>query len=213
LYNISILMVKIKELIENVAKIKDGFKPIQVEAEKILKEHDEQASLQVAYELYKSNEYQARMLAVMIFGKFGAIDKSVFEFLRNTVANDSSWQVQEMLAVAFDTYCKHIGYEKALPVIKNWLKDKNHNVRRAVSEGLRIWTYRDFFKQHPEIAIQLLSSLRNDEHEYVRKSVGNALRDISRFYKDLVKKELGTWDRNNRNIAYTYSLASKFIQK
>lgn len=118
-----------------------------------------------------------------------------------------------MLAKAFDQYCKDTEYEKALPVIRGWLKDKNFNVRRAVSEGLRIWTYRDYFKQHPGVAIQLLSDLKGDDHEYVRKSAGNALRDISRFHKDLVKKELDTWDQANKNIAYTYSLASKFLQK
>ena len=56
-------------------------------------------------------------------------------------------------------------------------------MRRAVTEGLRIWTGRPYFHNHPEVAIQLLSQLRNDESEYVRKSVGNALRDISKKHK------------------------------
>ena len=40
--------------------------------------------------------------------------------------------------MAFDNYCKIIGYEKALPLIKEWLNSDCANVRRAVSEGLRI---------------------------------------------------------------------------
>jgi len=86
-------------------------------------------------------------------------------------------------------------------------------VQRAVTEGLRIRTYRDYFKQHPEVAIKLLSNLKDDEHEYVRKSVGNALRDISRFYKDLVEAELQSWDTSDPKVAYTYKLASKFLQR
>jgi 3-methyladenine DNA glycosylase AlkC len=101
--------------------------------------------------------------------------------------------VQEILAKAFDRYCADIGYEQALPVIKEWLSDSSPNVRRAVTEGLRIWTGRPYFRDHPEIAVQLLSRLRDDESEYVRKSVGNAIRDISKKHKELVRNELQRW--------------------
>ena len=115
--------------------------------------------------------------------------------------------------MAFDMYCRDSGYEEALPVIRDWLTDANHNVRRAVSEGLRIWTHRDYFKRHPAVAIELLASLKGDDHEYVRKSAGNALRDISRFHKDLVAKELQTWDLKDKRIAGTYKYAAKFVAK
>jgi len=93
------------------------------------------------------------------------------------------------------------------------LADSSPNVRRAVTEGLRIWTGRPYFREHPKVAIQLLSQFRYDESEYVRKSVGNALRDISKKYKELVKDELSTWDITNRGVKQTYKLASKFLQK
>ncbi len=91
----------------------------------------------------------------------------LFSFMHKKVSTDTSWQVQEILAQAFDRYCKDTGYEKSLPVIKQWLKDKNPNVKRAVSEGLRIWNTREYFKQHPEVAIELLSQLKDDTSEYV----------------------------------------------
>jgi 3-methyladenine DNA glycosylase AlkC len=96
-------------------------------------------------------------------------------------------------------------------VIKDWLADANPNVRRAVTEGLRIWTTRDYFPEQPDVAIRLLSQLHADESEYVRKSVGNALRDISRKHKDLVRKEVQGWNMTNRHIRQTYKLASKFL--
>ena len=54
------------------------------------------------------------------------------------------------------------------------------NVRRAVTEGLRIWTSRPYFKDNPDEAIKRIATLKEDSSEYVRKSVGNSLRDISK---------------------------------
>jgi 3-methyladenine DNA glycosylase AlkD len=206
-------MEEIEGLVQQVSKVKDGFKPIQAEAENILAQHSTHDSLQLAHRLYASEVHQARMLATLILGKLAALSPEAFSFLKETVSRDDDWRVQEMLAMAFDTYCKAAGYEKSLPTIKEWLDDQNYNVRRAVSEGLRIWTHRDYFKQHPDIAIHLLSSLKDDDHKYVRKSAGNALRDVSRFHKDLIQAELETWDTSNKKVAYTYNLASKLLQK
>jgi len=57
---------------------------------------------------------------------------------------------------------------------------------------LRIWTSRDYFKQNPNIAISLISNLKNDKSEYVTKSVGNALKDISKKHSELISSELQT---------------------
>jgi 3-methyladenine DNA glycosylase AlkC len=131
--------------------------------------------------------------------------------LREQVSDDGSWQVQEILAHAFNQYCQDIGYEKALPIIEDWLGDRNRNVRRAVTEGLRIWNRREYFKQNPDVAVRLLAGLKGDESEYVRRSVGNALRDISRKDKELVRNELATWDISDKPVAHTHSLASVFL--
>ena len=64
-----------------------------------------------------------------------------------------------------------------VPLLADWLSDTNPNVRRAVSEGLRVWTSRPYFKDNPAVAINLLSTRKNDNSEYVRKSIGNALKD------------------------------------
>ena len=166
----------------------------------------------MAKELFASEVPQARMLATFLFGKFAAKSKESFTFLRNRVGQDKDWRVQEILAQAFDQYCKDIGYEKSLPGIKDWLADTNPNIRRAVAEGLRIWTTRDYFREHPDIAIKLLSQLKADESEYVRKSVGNALRDISRKRKDLIANEIQKWNISDKQVRQTYQLAGKFLE-
>jgi 3-methyladenine DNA glycosylase AlkC len=106
-----------------------------------------------------------------------------------------------------------MGYAEALPIIRDWLSDPSPNVRCAVSEGLRIWTARLSFKTHPAEAIALLSPHHANASEYLRKSVGNALRDISRKHSDMIRAELETWDLADKHAAYIDKLAAKFLEK
>lgn len=181
------------------------------EALKIVKGLPISESLRIAKQLYESEKYQARMVAVFVLGYTSSRSKQAFAFLRTKASKDESWQVQEILAQAFNEYCKSLGYEKALPIIRDWIQDTNPNVRRAVTEGLRIWNQKDYFRDHPEVAVRLLANLKDDESEYVRKSVGNALRDISRKEKSLIRSELTTWDISNPRIKFTRELAGKFL--
>jgi len=204
-------MNTIQSLIKRVQKTQHGFTDIQKAAEEVFADHSSAETLQLAKELFASDVHQARMLATFLFGKLAAKSKESLAFLRKRVSQDQDWRVQEILAQAFDQYCKDIDYEKALPVIKDWLADANPNSRRAVAEGLRIWTTREYFHEHPDVAIRLLSQLKADESEYVRKSVGNALRDISRKHKELIRAELQKWDISNECVQQTYRLAGKFL--
>jgi 3-methyladenine DNA glycosylase AlkD len=205
-------MIDTRRVERRVTKVQHGFGEMREEALKIVKEESQLQSLRIAKQLYESEKYQVRMVAVFVLGYIASTSDDAFRILRDSVSKDGSWQVQEILAKAFDEYCKSTGYERALPTIKEWLRDKkNPNVRRAASEGLRIWNQRDYFREHPEVAIQLLSKLKDDGSEYVRKSIGNALRDISRREKELVRSELARWDLSNPKIAFTHSLASKFL--
>jgi 3-methyladenine DNA glycosylase AlkD len=201
----------VQPLIQRVHKTQHGFTDIQKAAEEIFTSHSRTATLSLAKELFTSEVPQARMLATFLCGKLAAKSKQSFAFLRKRVSQDENWRVQEILAMAFDQYCKDSGYEKSLPVIKDWLADVNPNVRRAVTEGLRIWTTRDYFRDYPDVAIQLLRQLHADKSEYVRKSVGNALRDISRRHKELIRAELQNWDTSDKHVLQTYKLASKFL--
>ena len=61
--------------------------------------------------------------------------------------------------------------------------------------------------------IQRLDALKADPSEYVRKSVGNALRDISKKFPDFIRKEVEAWSLDSKEIKQVYHLASKFIKK
>jgi 3-methyladenine DNA glycosylase AlkD len=205
-------MPSAQALIRRVEKTRNGFSDIQKAAEEVFAGQSAAETLKLAHELFASDVHQARMLATFLFGRLAATSKTSLTFLRQRVSRDADWRVQEILAQAFDRYCKDAGYERSLPVIKAWLANPHPNVRRAVSEGLRIWTTRDYFREHPQAAIRLLSALRADESEYVRKSAGNALRDISRQHPQLIAAELAKWDTRDERIRQTRKLAAGFLK-
>jgi len=152
------------------------------------------------------------MYGVFLFG-YLSTDKEILTFMRDEVSKEENWRVQEVLAKSFDEFCKSIGYKKSLPIIDEWLNHENPNTRRAVTEGLRIWTSRPYFKENPKEAIRKIANLKEDKSEYVRKSVGNALRDISKKFPELIKDELNTWKLENKEINQVYMLANKFIKE
>ena len=61
--------------------------------------------------------------------------------------------------------------------------------------------------------IQRLDALKEDSGKYVRKSVVNALRDISKKFPDFIRKEVEAWSLDSKEIKQVYHLASKFIKK
>lgn len=203
-----------KEYVEGLERefsaIERGFLREQRRARSDYASFDRQQARRVAFLAYRSEAYQVRMYAVFLLGHLSQ-ESDVLSFLRDEVSTDSNWRVQEVLAKAFDDFCAVRGYEAALPVIDEWLSDPRPNVRRAVTEGLRIWTRRPYFRDHPGDAIARLSKLRSDASEYVRKSMGNALRDISKKHPELVAAELRTWSLETTEVSQVYRLASTLI--
>ena len=200
----------ISSLEEEFSLIEHGFKEEEKRALEDYNSNDNQYIKKLALLAYKSNVYQVRMYGVFLLGHLSD-DDEILTFMRDEVSKDDNWRVQEVLAKAFDEFCKKRGYEKALPIIDEWLENDNPNTRRAVTEGLRIWTSRPYFKDNPNEAIERLVNLKEDSSEYVRKSVGNALRDISKKFPELIKNELVSWNLQSKEINQVYKLASKFI--
>ena len=202
----------IKNLEKEFSIIKNGFKEQEKKAINDYKSNGIEYIKELAFLAYHSEVYQVRMYGVFLFG-YLSTDKEILTFMREEVSKDDNWRVQEVLAKSFDEFCKSIGYEKTLTVIDEWLNHDNPNTRRAVTEGLRIWTSRPYFKENPKEAIRRIANLKDDKSEYVRKSVGNALRDISKKFPELIKDELNTWKLENKEINQVYILANKFIKE
>ena len=205
-------MMRIDKILCDIVAIEHGFQHILDGADKILSAYSKEQCFEFALELLKYEAYQARMLAATILGRLATEDNNALCFLKKRISTDENWRVQEMLAKAFDEVCKHRGYEVSLPLIEEWLNDNNPNVIRAVTEGLRIWTSRPFFKENPSVTIALIAKHKESESEYLRKSIGNALRDISKKHAELIRQEVQQWDLSNPRILFTYKLAAKLLK-
>lgn len=190
---------------------KDNLKLLRETAMEYYKKYDEEKCRDMALEFYGSEYFQVQELGVFLMGYISPKSAQALEFLKSVVSKHPSWKVQEVLAMAFDAFCKGAGYEQSIPTIKEWLNSDNENVRRAVIEGLRIWTSRPYFKENPDKAISIIAQFKGDNSEYVRKSVGNSLRDISKKHPDLVLNELKKWELSSKEVKQVYKLAVNFL--
>ena len=109
-----------KEYIATLEKefslIKNGFKEEEKKAFLDYKSNDNEHSKALAFLAYESDVYQVRMYGVFLFGYLSE-DENILEFMRDKVSHDDNWRVQEVLAKAFDEFCKKTGYKQALPII------------------------------------------------------------------------------------------------
>ncbi len=98
--------------------------------------------------------------------------------------------------------------ERTLSVLKTWLDDPNHHVRRLISEGTRPrlpWAMRlPVFIENPAPVLLLLEALKDDKEEYVRRSVANNLNDIAKDHPDIVAQIAKQWlkgaDKNRKKL-------------
>lgn len=86
---------------------------------------------------------------------------------------------------------------RALARMQGWVSDSNRHVRRLVSEGTRPrlpWAMRlPALMADPRPILPLLEALRDDDEEYVRRSVANSLNDIAKDHPDLVASLTVDW--------------------
>ena len=91
-----------------------------------------------------------------------------------------------------------IKFEKQmLTQMKKWAKSKNEHLRRLASEGCRPrlpWAIGlPKYKKDPGAILPILEMLKEDESEYVRRSVANNLNDISKDNPKVVIELAKKW--------------------
>lgn len=89
--------------------------------------------------------------------------------------------------------------KRALAIMRTWTRDSNCHVRRLVSEGTRPrlpWAMQlPAFIADPSPVLPLLEALKDDESEYVRRSVANNLNDVAKDHPDIVSDIAEQWLR------------------
>lgn len=87
--------------------------------------------------------------------------------------------------------------EQSFALLEQWSTDESVDVRRLVSEGIRPrlpWAARvDHLLIDPSQILPLLSRLKDDPAEYVRRSVANNLNDISKDHPKTVIDTVSGW--------------------
>ncbi len=87
--------------------------------------------------------------------------------------------------------------ERALRALHTWTADRDPHVRRLVSEGTRPrlpWGRRlRRFQEDPTETLALLEALKDDDSEYVRRSVANHLNDVSKDHPERAVAVCARW--------------------
>lgn len=113
----------------------------------------------------------------------------VFPAIRKLAAS-KQWQTREVAATAMVEISKRHP-AAVLRTARLWAKDRDANVRRAASEGLR-----GLVKIDPRAVQPVLEILRADSESYVKKSVANVLRNASGKHPEFVIDVCAQWARS-----------------
>ncbi len=107
--------------------------------------------------------------------------------------------------------------ERAIAYMIQWAEHENEHVRRLASEGCRPrlpWGMALVaFKKNPSLILPVLEKLKNDESEYVRKSVANNLNDISKDHPDVVLDTCERWYGQSRRTDWIVRRALRTLLK
>jgi 3-methyladenine DNA glycosylase AlkC len=107
--------------------------------------------------------------------------------------------------------------EKTMKQMMQWSHHPDANVRRLSSEGCRPrlpWGMGvPSLKADPSPIIPILENLKNDQSEYVRRSVANNFHDIAKDHPGLILALLKSWAGQNDNTDWIIRHASRTLTK
>ena len=106
---------------------------------------------------------------------------------------------------------------RAMAYMKKLAGDKDPKVRRFASEGCRPrlpWAMAlPAFKKDPGLILPVLEKLKNDDSEFVRRSVANNLNDISKDHPEMVLDLCGKWHGKTDNTDWIVKHACRTLLK
>lgn len=106
---------------------------------------------------------------------------------------------------------------RAMAFMRKLAEDKDLNVRRFASEGCRPrlpWAMAiPAFKKDPSPILPILERLKDDDSEFVRKSVANNLNDISKDHPKLVLDICEQWHGKSENTDWIIKRACRTMLK
>lgn len=109
--------------------------------------------------------------------------------------------------------------EEFIEIMQNWSLHKSENVRRFASEATRprgVWcSHIKTLKENPNLAINILDNLMNDNSKYVQNSVANWLNDASKTSPEFVVNYCSLWENksHSNNTKYIIKRALRTLNK
>ena len=143
-------------------------------------------------ECYGLNDFETSVSALEHFTKYASSEFAVRAF----ILQDETRMMKQMLC---------------------WADSDDHHVRRLATEGCRPrlpWAISlPAFKHNPQAILPILKKLKNDESEYVRRSVANNLNDISKDNPEIVLDLARQWIDKNTNTDWIIKHACRTLLK
>jgi len=107
--------------------------------------------------------------------------------------------------------------EKVMKYMLKWSTHKNANIRRFSSEGCRPrlpWGMAiPAFKKDPALILPILENLKDDDSEYVRKSIANNLNDIAKDNPLVVVGIIKKWKGKSKNTDWIIKHGARSLLK
>lgn len=123
--------------------------------------------------------------------------KKQLEWLCFTGTLEGTWPRELSAMILHNLIIQH-GVSTVLPLVREWIKDKNPAIRRLVTEAFRprgvMLVHINDLKEDPSPLKKILEPLLDDPSDYVQKSVANNLNDISKDNPEIVLNWTKEWN-------------------
>ncbi len=153
-----------------------------------------------------------RYLSVFLLAEAIKKDASAFFTCEQQIlewAGSDDWEMREITLEFIVNAIKYYP-DAVLPRVRELVSSENPNLRRLAAEGIRPRGCTKWLRDptQNDIVLDILAQLRFDSSEYVRKSVSNNLKDLTKYMPEKILNLLARWV-NEADIAVTPDLASK----
>jgi len=154
--------------------------------------------------------------AITLIAEFTQIDQKFHQKALEQAkiwADHEKWEIRESVEyiIRLALASKR---EYTLTTLKEWISSSSPNIRRIVVESLRPFANLKWLRdpaKNDEV-FSILYHLRKDASSYVRTSVGNNLKDLSKYMPEIVLQTSNSWI-NEAKINVTQDLASKGVKE
>ncbi len=156
--------------------------------------------------------YFMQHFAELFVSEFFAFQPQKIERIRSLVekfANYEDWAIRESATIIILAGLKK-NPEEVLNLLQEWARSNNDNIRRLVAESLKPKTEAKWLRDSTknEKVLEILTLLNKDSSIYVRKAVGNNIKDLSKYMPQVMLNLMESWISNS-NIEVRDDLASE----